>query len=106
MAKALNYSVNAGERVRITIKPIRFLNFIFSNMEVSHLMRRKRAIAANLAMKAKNYDEVISSLDSLDDLGRENFVDAAVMKANAYQKTHHTTAAIQLLNSIKIIKVR
>lgn len=65
---------------------------------------QEKVIAANLAMKAKNYAEVISSLDSLDDLGRENFVDAAVMKAKAYQKTHQTAAAIQLLNSIKDYK--
>ena len=68
------------------------------------LNAQEKVIAANLAMKAKNYSEVINSLESLDDLDRENFVDAVVMKAKAYQQTHRTAAAIKLLNSIKDYK--
>jgi pentatricopeptide repeat protein len=67
-------------------------------------LNQKKLISANLAMKAKKYSDVVSLLENLKQLDRQNFVDASVMKAKALQRLSHTSEAIQVLSTIKDYK--
>ena len=62
---------------------------------------QQKLISADLAMKAKKYSEVVSTLAFLDELDIQNLVDASAMKAKALQRLNKNAQAIQILSSIK-----
>lgn len=64
-------------------------------------LKQQKLIHAQLAMKAKAYTDVISSLEGLTGLDEKNRVDAIVLQAKALHKLHQNSKAIELLNSIK-----
>lgn len=64
-------------------------------------LKQQKLIHAQLAMKAKAYTDVISSLEGLTGLVEKNRVDAIVLQAKALHKLHQNSKAIELLNSIK-----
>ncbi len=64
-------------------------------------LKQQKLIAAQLAMKAKQYSTVVSSLNGLTGLDPQNFVDATVMHAKALHKLRKNNLAIVLLDSIK-----
>ena len=63
--------------------------------------RQQKLIAANLALKAKNYKAVIFELENLKGLDPQNLVDAMAMKAKALHKLNRNSDAIEALMSIK-----
>jgi tetratricopeptide (TPR) repeat protein len=63
--------------------------------------RQQKLIAANLALKAKNYKAVIFELENLERLDSQNLVDAMAMKAKALHKLNRNSDAIDVLMSIK-----
>ncbi|MEH6455494.1 MAG: tetratricopeptide repeat protein [Cocleimonas sp.] len=63
--------------------------------------KQQRLIAAQLAMKAKKYSFVVSSLDGLKNLDAQNYVDATVMHAKALHKLRQNKQAIIHLRSIQ-----
>ncbi len=63
--------------------------------------KQQKLIAAQLAMKAKQYSAVISSLEGLTNLDPRNHVDATVMHAKALHKSRQNGDAIELLKSIQ-----
>ncbi len=63
--------------------------------------QQQKLIAANLALKAKNYKAVIFELEKLSDLDPQNSVDVASMKAKALHKLNRQSDAIDVLMSIK-----
>ena len=75
----------------------------YASKQKNHALYRKqqRLIAAQLAMKAKEYTAVINYLEGLKGLDAKNHVDAAVMHAKALHKLHQNIEAITLLKSIQ-----
>jgi len=75
----------------------------YASKTKNHVIYRKqqRLIAAQLAMKAKEYTSVISSLEGLVNLGAKNHVDATVMHAKALHKLRQNSEAIKRLKSIQ-----
>ncbi|WP_299880934.1 tetratricopeptide repeat protein [uncultured Cocleimonas sp.] len=63
--------------------------------------RQQKLIAANLALKAKNYKAVIVELENIKGLDSQNLVDAMSMKAKALHKLNRNPEAINVLMSIK-----
>ena len=63
--------------------------------------KQQRLITAQLAMKAKKYRAVVNSLQGLDGLDDENFVDATVMHAKALHKLRQNDKAIKYLKTIQ-----
>ncbi len=63
--------------------------------------QQQKLIAANLALKAKNFTAVILELENLKGLDPQNLVDVAAMKAKALHKLNRRPDAIDVLMSIK-----
>ncbi len=64
-------------------------------------IKQQKLIAAQLAMKAKKYTEVVNYLDGLSDLDEKNHVDAIFMHAKALHKLRKNELAIEQLKSIQ-----
>ena len=67
----------------------------------AQLYKQKTLIFAQLAMKAKKYEEVVASLENLTGLDAQNHVDAKVMLAKALHKLRNNAAGIQHLKDIQ-----
>ncbi len=63
--------------------------------------KQQQLIAAQLAMKAKQYSEVIRSIKDLEGLDDKNYVDAKVMHAKALHKLQKNNLAIEQLKIIQ-----
>ncbi len=77
-----------------------FVDFIKQHQSKTYYQQQK-LIAANLALKAKNYKAVIFELEPIKDLDPQNFVDVMTMKAKALHKLNRNTDAIDVLMAIK-----
>jgi len=76
-------------------------NYVLNSKKYSQFKKQQQLISAQLAMKAKMYSKVVSSLSGLTDLDAQNHVDAKVMHAKALHKLHKNKLAIRHLKSIQ-----
>ena len=60
---------------------------------------QQNLVLASLAMKAKKYEVVISSLEDIENQESQVFAETVLMKTKAYQKLNKISDAVQTLKS-------
>ena len=94
-------SAEAHHKKALTVFEMYLENHAHKSKNYSLYKKQERLIHAQLAMKAKAYSVVLSSLNGLKNLDAENHIDAVVLQAKALQKLGRYPQSIVLLESIQ-----